>query len=409
MTIGMLLNAPYPSDVRIKKETDALLAAGFKVFLLCLRRKGEQSEDQINGLSIQRINAGNGNIQLAFWDAMMSVTFVHPVFKRMMPKWIKENSIDILHVHDLPLAGTALTIRKKMNTPVIVDFHENYPDALFTWFSWKKNPIAQLKNKIFMNPIRWTELEKRATLESDRVIAVVDEMKSRLLKDYQVASEKVTVVSNTEDQSFLNQPQDSSIYKAYNGKFIITYSGNIGPHRGVDTVIKAMNYLKNEPEIIFVVVGSGSNSIMDMLRNLVVRQGVEKNVFFLGRQPFEKFYSFMKFTNVNIIPHKSNRHTDNTVPHKLFQAMMTGKPVVVSSSDPLKRIVSLINSGVIFEAGNPADLADKIRNIYKNEALLQLLGENGLKATMEGDWNWEHEQKKLINLYASLKSEINEK
>jgi len=402
MTIGMLLNAPYPSDVRIKKETDALQAAGFKVHLLCLHRKGEKSEEQINGLYVQRISAGEGNIQLAFWDAIISMTFKHPVFKKAIPKWVKKNSIEVLHVHDLPLAGTALAIRKKMNTPVVVDFHENYPDALRTWFSWKKNPLAHLKNKIFMNPERWAKLEKRAALESNHIIAVVDEMKQRLLTDYGVSPEKVTVVSNTEDKSFLNQPQHPDIYKEFGNKFMITYSGNIGPHRGVDTAIEAMSHLKQYTDIVFIIVGSGSVAVMNMLKKLATQNGVEKQVLFLGRQPFEKFYSFMKFTDVNIIPHKSNRHTDNTVPHKLFQAMMTGKPVMVSSSAPLKRIVSNINSGVVFEAGNPSDLAEKILDLYKKKELQKQLGENGVQATLQGTWNWEHEQKKLIELYSSI-------
>jgi glycosyltransferase involved in cell wall biosynthesis len=217
-----------------------------------------------------------------------------------------------------------------------------------------------------------------------------------------VNGDKVTVVSNTEDQSFLNQPQDPDIYKAYTGKFIVTYSGNIGPHRGVDTVIEAMSYLKQYPDIVFVVVGSGSESVMDMLSELTRKYGVENQVFFLGRQPFDKFYSYMKFTDANIIPHKSNRHTDNTIPHKLFQAMMTGKPVIVSSSAPLKRIVTLTNSGIIFEADDAKSLAEKIKELYLDKNLQQHLGENGIKATLQGEWNWEHEQKKLIELYSGV-------
>lgn len=402
MTIGMLLNAPYPSDVRIKKETDALLAAGFKIHLLCLRRAGEPKEGTVGGVQIQRIDAGKGNIELAFWDAIMSITFVHPIFKRAIPEWIKRNSIQVLHVHDLPLVGTALAIRNETGIPVVADFHENYPDALRTWFSWKKNPLAQLKNKIFMNPERWTELEKKATVQSDHVIAVVEEMKERLLKDYPVAAEKVTVVSNTEDLSFLNQPLDETIYSPHKGKFIINYSGNIGPHRGVDIAIEAMSLLKEYPEIIFVIVGSGSESVMKMLKGLTKRLGVDEQVFFLGRQPFEKFYSYMRFADVNIIPHKSNGHTDNTVPHKLFQAMMVGKPLLVSSCAPLKRIVSHANCGIIFEADHAKDLAEKILELYKNKSLQKLLGENGMKATAHGNMNWEHEQKSLVALYRAL-------
>jgi glycosyltransferase involved in cell wall biosynthesis len=402
MTIGMLLNAPYPSDVRVKKEADALLAAGHMVHLLCARRPDEKETETFQGIHIQRINAGNGNIQLAFWDVIMSMTFVHPVFHKTAKQWITKNSIQVLHVHDLPLAGTALKLREKFKTPVVVDFHENYPDALRTWFEWKKNPIAQLKNKFFMNPERWTALERKAAHASDRVIAVVDEMKNRLISDYQLSPDKITVVSNTEDKSFLNQPQDADIYKAYAGKFIVTYSGNIGPHRGVDTVIEAMGYLKNRADIVFVIVGSGSSSVMEMLSEKANALGVSDQISFLGRQPFEKFYSFMKFTNVNVIPHKSNRHTDNTIPHKLFQAMMTGKPLLVSSSAPLKRIVDSVNSGLVFEAGNAKDLADKIKQLADDASLQKTLGQNGENATIHEKLNWEEEQKKLISLYSTL-------
>jgi glycosyltransferase involved in cell wall biosynthesis len=402
MTIGMLLNAPYPSDVRVKKETNALLAAGFKIHLLCTARANEKAEEMVNGVQIKRIRTGENNIQLAGWDIIMSLTFIHPVFRKAIPGWIKKNSIDILHVHDLPLVGTALAIRKKFNIPVVADFHENYPDALRTWFTWKKNPLAQLKNKIFLNPEHWTKLEKKATLESDHVIAVVDEMKQRLITDYRVSDEKVTIVSNTEDKAFLNQTLYADIYSDYKDKFIVTYSGNIGPHRGVDTVIEAMSHLKQYQDIVFIIVGSGSDAVMKMLKNIAIKFGVDKQIFFLGRQPFEKFYSFMKFTNVNVIPHKSNRHTDNTVPHKLFQAMMTGRPVMVSSSAPLKRIVSATNSGVIFEAENAADLAEGILSLYRSKELQQQLGQNGITATIQGTWNWEHEQKKLTDLYSSL-------
>lgn len=404
MTIGMLLNAPYPSDVRVKKEADALLAAGHKVHLLCARKPGEKESESFQGIQIQRINAGNGNTQLAFWDVIMSITFLHPAFYRNAKKWIARNSIQALHVHDLPLAGTALKLRKEFKTPVVVDFHENYPDALRTWFEWKKNPLAQLKNKLFMNPERWTSLERKAADASDKVIAVVDEMRNRLITDYQLPADKITVVSNTEDRAFLNQKQDSEIYKAHAGKFIVTYSGNIGPHRGVDTVIEAMSFLTNRTDIVFVVIGSGSASVMDMLSKKVNELGVSNQVSFLGRQPFETFYSYMKFTSVNVIPHKSNRHTDNTIPHKLFQAMMTGKPVLVSSSAPLKRIVESVHAGLVFDAGNAKDLAEKIKRLADDQLLQQTLGTNGVNATIHGKLNWEEEQKKLVDLYSQLLS-----
>lgn len=401
MNIGMLLNAPYPADMRVRKEAIALLKAGYNVHLLCLRRHGESGFDAVDGIRVTRIYAGTNDVQLAFWDVIMSATFVHPKFSRASRKWILKHDIKVLHVHDLPLVGTALSLKKSLGITVLADFHENYPEALKAWFEWKRNPIARLKNELFMNPSRWTVHEAEAVGRSDHVIAVVEEMKNRLVGQYHVSPGKITVVTNTEELDFTRQEEDPQVYDTVGNQFVITYSGNIGPHRGVDTVIEAMQYLRDYP-IILVVIGSGRNVVMQTLKELTRKLNVSTKVHFLGRQPFSKFYSYMKFADINVIPHKSNGHTDNTVPHKLFQAMMAGKPVLVSSSPPLRRIISQTDAGLVFEAGNSKDCSDKVFSLYSDEKLRKQLGHNGFRHTRDGDMNWESTQRTLVELYRSL-------
>ena len=109
----------------------------------------------------------------------------------------------------------------------------------------------------------------------------------------------------------------------------------------------------------------------------------------------------MSLDDVNVIPHQSNGHTDHTIPHKLFQGMMTGKPILVSSSTPLKRVVETCNSGLVFKAGDENDFAKKVDELYLNKELCATLGANGKKATLGGDLNWEHDQEILLNLYTN--------
>jgi glycosyltransferase involved in cell wall biosynthesis len=397
----MMLNAPYPADIRVKKESDALIAAGFEVHLLCLRKDNEEAEAKFEGINLHRIRAGKNNYQLAFWDVIMSINFIHPRFLSAARGIVKAHGIRMIHVHDLPLCGTALQLRRTLDVKVVLDMHENYPEALRTWFRWKKNPVARLKNMLFMSPSRWTKLEREACKQSDRIIAVVDEMKARLVHQYALPSDKITVVTNTEDKSFLTQKVDNGIYGALKDKFVVAYSGGIGPHRGVDVAIRAMAHLRDEKDIQFAIVGFGSHAVMENLKSLVASLKLD-TVHFVGYQPFSKFYAYMSQASVNIIPHQSNGHTDNTVPHKLFQGMMAGRPMLVSSSAPLKRYVERYQSGLVFRAGDESDLAAKVQTLYKDPALAGQLGANGRRATVEGDLNWEMTQKALTNLYQNL-------
>lgn len=396
----MLLNAPYPADIRVKKETDALIQAGYKVHLLCLRNKGESRYDDLNGLQITRIDAGKNNYQLAFWDVVMSIQFIHPIFRKNAIRILEKENIQIIHIHDLPLAGTALSIKKNRKIKVVIDLHENYPEALRTWFKWKKNPIVRLKNRLFLNPTRWTKFEEKACQKADHIIAVVEEMRDRLMSSYDIGNDKITVVTNTEDKSFVTQTLDQTVYKDIPDGFIITYSGGIGPHRGVDTAIKGMAFLKHIP-IHLAIVGFGSPAVMNSLKELVSNLELT-NVHFLGYQPFNKFYSFMHLADVNVIPHQSNGHTDNTVPHKLFQGMMAEKPLIVSTCTPLKRYIQTYDCGVVFHAGDAKDFANKTEALYNNKQMQIQLSKNGFEASMVGPLNWETTQKELIGLYDKL-------
>ncbi len=397
----MLLNAPYPADIRVKKETDALLKAGFEIHLLCLRKKGQADTEVFEGIQVHRIDAGKNNYQLAFWDVVMSTNFVHPVFKAAARNILKKEKINAVHVHDLPLGGTAISLKKELDIKVVVDLHENYPEALRTWFKWKKNPIVRIKNYLFMNPERWTKFEHFACEKSDHIIAVVDEMKARIIREHQIDEKKITVITNTEDKNFIHQKLDATVYESLKGKFILTYSGGIGPHRGVDTAIAGMQHLKDYSDIQLAIVGFGSPSVMNNLQQMVADMNLN-NVHFFGYQPFSKFYSYMHLADVNVIPHQSNGHTDNTVPHKLFQGMMAAKPLLISSSAPLKRLTEKYQSGLVFEAGNSKDFAEKVLTLYRDKNLCQQLGENGRCVTLEENVNWEHDQKDLVALYSNF-------
>lgn len=400
--IGMVLNSFYPNDIRVFKEAEALVKGGHEVFLLCYRRLNEKEYDEADGMKIRRVYIGQSKISEGLWDMLNACFFYHPAIGKALSRFVDQFDIDVLHVHDLPLAGTVESVARKKKIKWVLDLHENYPEGLKIWFKWRKSPLIRLKNRIFFSYERWLKFEHHATEKCDIVIAVVDEMKDRLIQKHYTLPDKIHVITNTESKSFLDQKIIEDIYGEIEGRFILLYAGGLGPHRGVDTVIEAMAHLKDRKDIHLVIVGTGNRDIVQSLKQRATDLGVDDRVYFKGYQPFELFRSFMSQASVNVIPHNDNSHTNHTIPHKLFQSMMTGRPVLTSTCKPLKRTVEQAESGLVFEAGNAKDCAAKIEMLYNDKEMAGTLGANGRSATLDGSLNWETTGSELAALYDSM-------
>ena len=54
----MVLDASFPSDIRVEKEAVTLINSNlYEVFLLCLKKKNQEYHDNYNGINIIRVNS----------------------------------------------------------------------------------------------------------------------------------------------------------------------------------------------------------------------------------------------------------------------------------------------------------------------------------------------------------------
>ena len=399
----MVVDGSYPQDIRVRKQAESLAELGKHIIVVCPRKQNEEKQETINGVLVHRIGKNYNTAQKGIYDIIESTFNINPFFYLNLKKIFNKYSIDFLHVHDLPLAGTGYKF-KSVTKKLILDLHENYPEALKTWFSWKKSKFLRLKNTIFFNPNKWSKKEKNYCKKYDKIICVVDEMKRKLMHKFTIEEQKLVVISNYEKKSFSNNFNKEIAQNVLDKNiFSITYIGGFGPHRGLDTAIIGLpKILKQVPNAKLYLIGKGSADVQQKLMELVKEKKLENTVEFLGYRPFSEVASIMKKSNLNIIPHKANEHTDNTIPHKLFQIMMSKSLLLVSSCKPLKRIVLKYDAGLIFEAGNSEDFALTVISAYNNYEGLKYKTENAFGAVMEKGENWDEESLKLVELYNNL-------
>lgn len=404
MRIGMVLRHPFPPDVRVKKEARALAAAGHKVHLLAYSRSNEPAEEDAEGLIVRRVPHERKGLSLPAFlgnGLRFSFTFYDPYWAGQITRYVCDFSLDTLHVHDLHLVGTAVAVGRRLGVPVVADLHENMPAALQVG-RLSVSPLKRLPLAIFRNEHLWRRYERRILPHCARVIVVVPEAAERLHR-YGISPDRIVVVSNTEDETtfHLRQP-DPEIMARYYGKWAAAYVGGIGWHRGVDTAIRAVPLAAAEiPNLRLVIVGVRGEGERRFLDRLVRRAQAGPYVEVIGWQPFDKVNSFLAASAVCLVPHNDCEHTQTTVPHKLFQAMLASKPVVVSDVRPLRRIVEETRAGLVFEAGNPASLAQALVRLYREPELAEQLGRNGAQAA-SGPYAWRHDARRLVEMYRGL-------
>ena len=398
----MIVDGAYPNDIRVRKEAEALAEKGKKVLVVCPRKKNDLETEIVNNVAVFRIGKNYTIAKKGIYDIIESATNINPLFYFGLKKAFKKYKIDYLHVHDLPLAGTGFKFKNNVKK-IYLDLHENYPEALKTWFLWKQNSVIKVKNALFFNSENWSKKEKKYCEKYDKVICVVEEMKAKLIAKFNIKNEKLIVVSNHEKKSFAANFNEEVAQNIISNKdFSITYVGGFGPHRGLQTAIEAMpKVVKHIPNAKLFLIGKGSADVETKLRDIVKEFNVENSVVFVGYRPFKEVSTIMQKTNVNIIPHLANDHTDNTIPHKLFQIMMSKSLLLVSSCKPLKRIVTKYNAGIVFNADDANDFAKKVILIHQNYDEYQIKTQNAFDAVMNKGENWEQESLKLFNLYAN--------
>lgn len=396
LRIGMVL-APrtYPPDIRIDKEARALVAAGHEIILLCQADAGLSPLERIGDVTVVRHPGRRRSVWGRGQALMYALTGFDLHWGASLSAFIRHWRPHVLHIHDLYLVGTAERVAGRWSVPVVADLHENYPASLQVWLH-EPSALQRLTNHYGL----WQGREQRWVRRADHTIVVVEEARARLLEATRLPPDRITVVSNTEDPTqFLALPVLHDVIAPYQNRFLVTYAGGFGPHRGLEVLIDAVATARDEiPDILLALVGDGPSR--DRLEARASAAGCAGNVLFTGWVGMAEVRTWIEGSAICVVPHNASDHTNSTVPHKLFQYMAAGRPVVVSSCLPLARIVRETGAGLVFEAGNAADLARCLLALRPAELRTEMAAA-GQKA-VAGPYAWSTDASRLTAVYGQL-------
>ncbi len=134
--------------------------------------------------------------------------------------------------------------------------------------------------------------------------------------------------------------------------------------------------------------------------NLEVRKGWEKTNF-LGQINRDEVKRVLRESQVGIVTFLPFGNHTHSQPNKLFEYMAQGIPLVASNFDLWKAIIEKVDCGLCIDPSDPKAISGAIQTLLSDKVKAKQMGENGRDAVLN-TFNWESEEKKLIELYHGL-------
>lgn len=159
------------------------------------------------------------------------------------------------------------------------------------------------------------------------------------------------------------------------GSCLVLYAGLHGLAQGLDQILEAADALRNEPGLRFVLMGDGPEK-----EKLLAEAGkrVLPNLTFQEPRPFDEMPAILASADILLVTLKM--HIPGAVPSKLYEAMGTGRPVILVASGEAAGIITKHDVGIVVQPGDTAGLSRAVKSLRDDPELRRKLGENARRA-----------------------------
>ena len=224
----------------------------------------------------------------------------------------------------------------------------------------------------------WHWVNRRVWSRADGIIVLSSSMKARVVDHCPEVADKVSVIHSWANPEVIFPRQKAENWFAYKYNlvepFTVLYSGNMGRCHDAQTILDAVQLLKDDP-IRFVFIGGGAKRVFFIEQ--VHALGLQ-NCLFLPYQDKADLPFSLTACDLSLVS-VSPEAEGLVAPSKLYSALAAGRPVA-AICDRHSYLTSLIHGagcGTTFASGDDVGLAQFIRTLSQNPAIAQHMGQSG--------------------------------
>lgn len=375
--IGMVTHGRYPSDPRIEKETSSLINGGYRVYVYANGNVTEQKRSSFMGVKIR------------YFELQYSFSYLLFFLPRALKKWLTTDGIDMVHVQDTPMALPTIIAAASLKIPIVYDVHEIWPKMV------AEDAVIPLSQKLLL--ITWNKIcEVVGCRVSKAIFTTSDEMASYLVNTYNIPREKVHVVRNVSDRIEIGEAPKIELPA---NCLKVCYVGNMNSGELLlDTVIESVQHVQNRTNLRIYFIGEGK--FRPQLEELAIKIHADDCIVFTGWKLKKEAYAYISACDVCLLPYRRTFNTNIGSPHKLFEYLIFGKPVVMTSLSSCVRLLGDVT--LVWNPPSAKRLAQIIDRLQKDTNLRRTMGEAGKDLVMR-KYLWEFEAKKILDVYKTLR------
>jgi glycosyltransferase involved in cell wall biosynthesis len=360
----MRVNNEYTYDQRVRREAEALAAAGYDVTVIADARPNLPAEEAVGGVRVRRVSKSS---------RIPYKSLIEP---------LRTEDADVYHAHDIDSLYPCLQAARlaKRGAKVIYDSHE----------IWS----AHARDKTHARRRFLIRFEGRMLRRAAALISVSDGCTEYIAKRHHYQGPAVTVMNVSEFWP-AERLADSWAARDARAGTLVAYAGVVQPGRGVVQLVRALEHLPADVSIHIIGPVPDSAYAAD-LRAAAAPFG--DRVQLVGRIPADEIVPRLAESDVSaVLIEPISLSYRLSAPNKFFESMMAGTPVVTSDVPQLSALVAENDVGVSCDPSDPAAIAAAITGVLGR--LPELRANTRVAA---GRYTWDGEKRKLLDLYARL-------
>ncbi len=303
-----------------------------------------------------------------------------------VPKYLRKNPVDVYLTQYI----TPLFVPKKIKIVTIIH------DISFNFFP----QFIKISDLIFLKTLIPLALKR-----ANKIIGVSKFTRDEIVKYYKIDSTKVDFIHNAVSDDFMElatgkkeimDSEKKTVKEKYNlpEKFIL-YIGTLQPRKNLPLLIEAFMLLKNDSgnDLKLVIAGGRGHNYDKLIDKTIKENELGEDVFFPGFIPEMDKAAILAAAQVFCFP---SLYEGFGIP--ILEAMSVGTPVVASDIAPHREIAA--GAALFFNPNVVGELAEKIRELVKNDVVHDNFAEKGRKQALE--FSWKKTAEKMVAVFESF-------